>query len=82
MSFGKNPTDFTLRQFFAYIGEMCLAGAVIGFAADLMDWSTGVLYAVALTAGTAIFLFSMRESLFAPSSELAARRRQRHPSSH
>jgi hypothetical protein len=56
----------SLRHFLFYMGLSCLGGAVVGAAAQIMDWSTGVVYAVGLPTALVIGLMSIRESLFAP----------------
>ena len=63
-----------------YAAVVALAGIAIGLAANLMDWSTGVVYAVGLSAGALIFLFAFRESLFAPPNAPAEKHRRRRPS--
>jgi hypothetical protein len=68
----------TLRHFLFYMGLACLDGAIIGAAAGLIDWSTGLVYAVGLSTGVIIVLAAVREGLFAPVTHPG----QRHHSPH
>lgn len=56
----------TLRHFLLYMGLACTAGAIIGIAARIMDWSTGLIYAVTLPVCTLIVIAALREGLFGP----------------
>lgn len=56
----------TLRHFLFYMGLACAAGAIIGTAARIMDWSTGLIYAVTLPVCTLIVIAALREGLFGP----------------
>jgi hypothetical protein len=64
----------TLRHFLFYMGVACAAGAIVGAVAGLMDWSTGLIYAVGLPTGIVIVLAAVREGLFTS----AGQRDQRH----
>jgi hypothetical protein len=68
----------TLRHFLFYMGLSCLGGAIIGAAAGIMNWSTGLVYAVGLTTALVIGLMSIRESLFAPAQNPRSQRHGRH----
>jgi uncharacterized membrane protein YfcA len=56
----------TWRHFLFYMGLACVAGAIIGAAARLMDWSTGLIYAVTLPVCMLIVIIALREGLFGP----------------
>jgi hypothetical protein len=71
----KDLKMYTLRHFFIYIGLASLAGAIIGAAAVLMDWSTGLVYAIGLPTALVIGLMSIRETLFAPAQRPDRHRR-------
>jgi len=68
----------TLRHFLFYMGLACAAGAIIGVASGLMEWSTGLVYAVGLSTGTLIVIAALRESLFAPVERPNRPRHSRH----
>lgn len=68
----------TLRHFLFYMGLACAAGAIIGAAARIMDWSTGLVYAVALPACTLIVIIALREGLFGPARRSEQQQRGRH----
>lgn len=57
---------YTLRHFLFYMGMAALAGAVIGAAANVMDWSVGLIYGVSLPIGAVIVMVALRKSLFGP----------------
>jgi hypothetical protein len=69
---------YTLRNSLFYIGLACLGGAIVGAAAELMDWSQGLVYAVGLPIALVIGLMSIRESLFAPAQRPNRQRHSRH----
>jgi hypothetical protein len=56
----------TWRHFLLYMGLACVAGAIIGAAAKIMDWSTGLIYAVTLPVCILIVVVALREGLFGP----------------
>jgi len=68
----------TLRHFLFYMGLSCLGGTIIGAASGIMDWSSGLVYAVGLPTALIIGLASIRESLFAPAQRHAQQRHGRH----
>jgi hypothetical protein len=74
----KDLKIYTLRNSLLYIGLAALMGAVIGAAAGIMDWSTGVVYAIGLPTALIIGLMSIRESLFAPVQRPDRQRHRRH----
>ncbi len=65
----KPPEDlkmYTLRHFLFYMGVSAAAGAVIGALAGVMDWSSGLVYGVGLSAVAMIMVLALREGLFGP----------------
>lgn len=69
----------TMRHFLFYMGLACTAGAIIGAAAGIMDWSTGLIYAVTLPVCTVIVIIALREGLFGPAQRPKQQQRGRHP---
>lgn len=60
----KPPEDlkmYTLRHFLFYVGVSAAAGAVIGALAGVMDWSSGLVYGVGLSAVAMIMVLALRE---------------------
>jgi hypothetical protein len=57
---------YTLRHFLFYLGVSAAAGAIIGALAGAMDWSSGLVYGVGLSAVAAIAALALREGLFGP----------------
>ncbi len=69
---------YTLRHFLFYMGIAALAGAIVGALANVMDWSTGLIYGVGLSVGTVIVIVAMREGLFGAPARHRRRPHRRH----
>lgn len=69
---------YTLRHFLFYMALACPGGAIVGAAAQIFNWSTGVVYAIGLLAALVISLMALRESLFAPARKPGQQRHGRH----
>lgn len=77
-----NPREdlkmYTLRHFLFYMGVSAVAGAVIGTLAGVMDWSSGLVYGVGLSAGATIMVLALREGLFGPPHHSGKRQHHSH----
>ncbi len=69
---------YTLRHFLFYMGVSAFAGAAIGGASRVMDWSIGLIYGVGLSVGAVIVAFALREGLFGPAEHGGGRQPHRH----
>jgi hypothetical protein len=65
---------YTLRHFLFYMGITVPVGAAIGVASVTMTWSSGLTFAVAVIAGTALCTFGLREGLFPSNKSQPGRR--------
>jgi hypothetical protein len=60
----KGMKVITMRRFLSCIGVACCLGAILGVIGGLMDWSSGVAFAVLVATGTITVTVALRESLF------------------
>ena len=69
---------YTLRHFLFYLSVSAATGAVIGALAGVMDWSSGLVYGVGLSAVAAITVLALREGLFGSSNRSGKRQHHSH----